>query len=214
VLRKLEAGGAAFSTGEKPARYLPTAPDRYVHQVRSRTLQSLDRLDVLLDRLPKRAIPEPVWIVSRYDEVMEKVRSMIQGAQESVYLSMWGREVEEIRGALESTAGRDLHRVLHCPGQLDEPPTGFSFWRDDLASDAQKAGWSHKTLLVVDHREALIGGTEPHADNHAVVTANRSLVDVATNHIILDITLLAQRTGVDCAQDVGPMMRPHLPPTP
>ena len=36
------------------------------------------------------------------------------------------------------------------------------------------------------------GGTEPDADNHAVWTPNPSLVDVATNHIILDITLMAR----------------------
>ena len=216
VLRKLELAGGAFATGEKPARYLPTSPERFISQVRSRSIGSLERLGTLLERMPKRASPEPVWIVSRYDEVMDRVKTMILGATESIYLSMWGREMEAIRDTLHAVADRqpgrpDLHRVLHCPGPLTEPPPGFHCWIDDLGGDEQKSAWSHKTLLVVDRREALIGGTEPDADNHAVVTANRSLVDVATNHIILDITLLSQRDGVDCADDVGPMMRPHLP---
>jgi hypothetical protein len=63
---------------------------------------------------------------------------------------------------------------------------------------------------VVDRREALIGGAEPGADNDAVRTTNPSLVDVATNHVILDLTLLAQRAGRSCEADVAPMMRPHL----
>jgi len=66
--------------------------------------------------------------------------------------------------------------------------------------------------VVVDRREALIGGSEPDADNHAVWTTNPSLVDVATNHIILDLTLMSQRSGRSCDADVAPMMRPHLPP--
>ena len=37
-----------------------------------------------------------------------------------------------------------------------------------------------------------MGGADPDADNHAVVTTNPSLVDVATNHIILDITLTSR----------------------
>ena len=63
-------------------------------------------------------------------------------------------------------------------------------------------------------REALIGGTEPDADNHAVWTTNPSLVDTATNHIILDITLMARDRDreADCEAVVSPMMRPHLMP--
>ena len=41
-------------------------------------------------------------------------------------------------------------------------------------------------------------------------TTNPSLVDVAANHIILDITLLARAQGRDATGDVAPMMRPHL----
>ena len=52
------------------------------------------------------------------------------------------------------------------------------------------------------------------ADNQAVWTTNPSLVDVATNHLILDITLLAARQGRDCAAVVAPMMMPHLNPAP
>jgi hypothetical protein len=47
-------------------------------------------------------------------------------------------------------------------------------------------------------------------DNQAVVTANRSLVDVVTDHILLDITRVATASGRDCAGDVAPLMRPHL----
>jgi hypothetical protein len=102
-----------------------------------------------------------------------------------------------------------VHGVLHSPDRA-RPLPGFSCWFDDVTDDAQKAAWSHKALVVVDRREALIGGTEPGAANHAVVTTNPSLVDVATNHVILDVTRLSMVTGRDCTGDVAPMMRPHL----
>jgi sugar-specific transcriptional regulator TrmB len=212
VLRRLEESGAAFCTGNKPARYLPTAPDRFVDQMRRSTLGNLERLAETLDRVPKRARPEPIWSLSRYAEVMDRVETMVRGAQDSLYVSIWSRELMALMPALHAIADRRLHRVLHSPDRIDTAPPGFSCWVDDVAGDTEKAGWSHKALVVVDRKEALIGGTEPGADNHAVWTSNPSLVDVATNHIILDITLLSRRLGRDCTDDVSPMMRPHLKP--
>ncbi len=210
VLRKLEESSAAFAYGDKPVRYVATDPVQLVEHVRRTTVSQLDRLSEGLNTLPKRVHPEPVWILRRYDEVLDRVRTMVRGAERSVYASLWPRELELLAPDLEAI-GADLHCVLHCPAALTDPPSRFSCWTDDaFAGDDAKTHWSHKALVVVDRREALIGGTEPEVDNHAVWTTNPSLVDVATNHIVLDITLMSRRTGRDCTADVAPMMRPHL----
>jgi DNA-binding MarR family transcriptional regulator len=209
VLRQLEEAGAAFSVGQEPQRFYAASPDRWVDRVRRTTAARLDRVSDALKSLPQRTRPEPVWIVRRYDEVLDRISDMVRSASHSVYVSMWRREIERLRPAFEAISTRPLHRVLHCPESLGSAPTGFSAWIDPAPDDA-KAGWSHKVLVVVDRREALIGGSEPDADNHAVWTTNPSLVDVATNHIILDLTLMAQRSGRSCEADVAPMMRPHL----
>jgi hypothetical protein len=210
VLRQLEETGAAFSVGEDPQRFIAAAPDQWLDRVRRSTMGRLDSLSEALRALPSRTRPEPVWIVRRYEEVMDRITKMIRSAEQSVYVSLWRREFEVLRPVLAEVAHRDLHQVLHCPEALPNPPDGFSLWIDDLHGDPSKAGWSHKALVVVDRREALIGGTEPDADNDAVWTTNSSLVDVATNHIILDITLMSRKTGRPCLDDVAPMMRPHL----
>lgn len=211
VLRKLENQGAAFAVGGKPARYLPLSPKRLLEQIDRATRSRLDRVDAGLRRIPRRSLPEPVWIISRYGEVLARADAMIRSAEESVYISVWDRELTELLPALRTANGnRRLHRVLHSPDRICERPPGFSCWIDDVSTDEQKAAWSHKVLAVVDRREALIGGSEPEADNQAVYTRNPSLVDVATNHVILDITMLSQRNGRECRDDVALMMRPHL----
>jgi len=212
VLRRLEVQGAAFCTGDKPARYLPTDPKRFIDQVRTTTTTRLERLDRSLATVPKRAQPEPVWVVSRYEEVMGRLESMIRRAERSIAISAWARELERLAPAFDAVADRRLHRVLHSPDHLASPPSGFACWMGDAGSHSDTARWAHKALVVVDGSEAYIGGAEPAADNAGVWTANPSLVDVATNHIILDITLLARATGRDPSADVGPMIRPQLPP--
>jgi len=212
VLRKLQSAGAAFGYGEKPERFVATEPTKWLDQVRRSADSRLVEAARELQNLPKRPRPEPVWILRRYDEVMRRIDQMIRGAEQSVWVSMWPRELERLRPALESISDRSLHRVLHSPAPLDAPLPGFSCWTDRISEDENKASWSHKALVVIDRREALIGGTEPYADNHAVFTSNPSLVDVATNHIILDVTMIARIQGIDPDHLVAPMMRPHLLP--
>lgn len=214
VLRKLETLGAAFIAGTDPMLFVANEPARWVDQVRRSTLARLDQVEAALAELPPRDRPEPVWVLRRYSEVMSRVDRMIRGAERSIWLSLWQRELDALRPALAAVADRPLHRVLHSPARVGIRPAGFSCWIDAVNGDVAKAGWSHKALVVVDRREALIGGSEPAADNHAVWTTNPSLVDVATNHIILDITLMARARGEDCDEVVSPMMLPHLSPAP
>lgn len=209
VLRQLEEVGAAFSVGQEPQRFIAASPDQWVDRVRRTTLARLDSVTKALEALPRRTRPEPVWIVRRYDELVARLTEMITHAERSVWLSLWRRELDAVRPALAAVAERDLHAVLHCPEPIGEVPAGFSAWLDERP-DPAKAGWAHRVLAVVDRREALIGGSEPDVDNDAVWTTNPSLVDVATNHVILDVTLLSARTGRSCEAVVAPMMRPHL----
>ncbi|MFH1466550.1 MAG: helix-turn-helix domain-containing protein [Pseudomonadota bacterium] len=212
VLRKLQDTGAAFCLGSEPARYTATDPATFVATMRRTLVAQLEGLSDSLEKLPKRSRPEPVWILHRYEDVMARIETMIRSAERSVYLSIWPRELARIEPILAAVTERGLHRVLYSPASDMACPAGFSCWIDSVIGDEAKAAWSHKALVVVDHREALIGGTEPLADNQAVWTTNPSLVDTATNGIIMDITLLARSRGVDCTDVVSPMMRPHLDP--
>jgi hypothetical protein len=211
VLRKLETAGAAFANGEKPARYVAVSPSQLVEGMRARTRIKMDRLDDSLARVSVRERPEPVWILSRYDEVMERLETMVRGASQSIAISGWRREMESIAPTLRRLDLSSVHFVAHVPDGWPTAPKGIAVWSDPhFLDDGHKADWSHKLLAVTDRREALIGGAEPNHDNHAVWTTNPALVDVATDHIVLDVTLLARAQGRDCADDVSPIMRPHL----
>ena len=210
TLARLESQGACFVLGNKPARYVPTEPSAFVRGQRERGERRLDELERSLDAMPKRPRPEPVWILRGYDEVMEAAVGLIRSAKRSVYLSAWPRELQRLLPALSQVDHDALHCVLHCPTALGDRPVGFRCWVDNTAADDGKQRWPHRTLLVTDHHTALIGGAEPQLDNQAVQTSNPSIVNVALNQLILDITLLAKLQGVSCDEDVTPMIRPVL----
>lgn len=212
VLRKLEEGGAAFSHGADPARYVAIEPSRLVQGLRRGAVARLDALEVELQRLPSRARPEPVWILSSYDEVLGRIEALIRTARESLVLSLWPRELQRLLPALREVSSK-VHRVLFSPGPLALDLPGYHVWTGALSGDAV-VGWDHKAVVVVDGREALMGGAEVNADNQAVLTTNSSLVGIALDHVVLDITLLAGRLGKDPAVAVGPLLRTRLPGLP
>ena len=72
--KELEAMGAAFVAGTDPVCFVATDPERWVEQVRRSTLARLDEVQTVLDTLPKRDRPEPVWVLRRYDEVIARGR--------------------------------------------------------------------------------------------------------------------------------------------
>lgn len=210
VLQQLEETGAAFSVGQEPQRFVAAPPEQWIASVKRRTLTRLDGVEQALRALPRPTRPEPVWIVRSYPEVLDRARELMRSATTSVAVSAWRREVDLLRPVFQELAARPIHRVLHCPEPLPDPPPGWSCWTDEI--DPGKTHWQHSLLVVVDRRAALLGGAEPDRDNDAVHTTNGSVVDLAVNHVILDVTLLSRRTGRPCDLDVAPLMRPTLRP--
>jgi sugar-specific transcriptional regulator TrmB len=208
VLRQLESRGAVFPRGEEPVVFVPIDPARFLAEQQKATDGRFSAAREALARLGRRERPEPVWTLSRYDEVLARAARSLAGARRTVWLSAWPREVEALLPALDGLPAGVGHRVLHSPARLGTPPAGFAVYADSAEQDAQRARWAHKVVLVVDRREALIGGAEPGVDNHAVWTTNPSIVDLATNHIILDLTLMGRARGEDIGGLVAPMRRP------
>lgn len=208
VLRRLERAGGAFCTGEGPARYLPTRPGPFIEGMRERVNQRFHEAIDALEQLPPRATPEPVWVLSAYEDLMGRAEQLMRGSTHAIWCSLWPREASRLQAVLEDAAAGGQHVVVHCPTSLPVHPRGVSVWANVDSDD--RLNWDHRILVVIDGEVALLGGAEPHNDNQAVLTRNPSLLDVAIQHLILDITLLAQRTGRAAQPDVHRMLRTSL----
>ena len=51
--------------------------------------------------------------------------------------------------------------------------------------------------MVADQDTTIMGSARYQDDSKAILTQNEAITDIATNHIILDITLAGNRLGFD-----------------
>jgi sugar-specific transcriptional regulator TrmB len=208
VLKRLEDEGMVARVEETPARYAPLPPSDLLGVLRRRFDRSLDGLDASLRRL--RAPPPPVdlWNVSGYNEVIERARTLIDGATEHIFCSVWRREAMRLKSAFDAAAKRKVKIITFSFCALDEQPGKvYSYQLDEKDLESF---WKHKVILVVDHSRTLMGGAEPEDDSDAVVTGHPAINEVALNNIALDITLLSQRKKVDSSDSMVEMLGERL----
>ena len=84
---------------------------------------------------------------------------------------------------------------------------GFHTISYNLDEEKLEKVWNPKIIMVEDHYITIMGGTNTKNGNRAIWTNNKAITEIATNHIILDITLAAQRLKFNPNPIVKPMMK-------
>src|SRR5439155_14857869 len=67
--------------------------------------------------------------------------------------------------------------------------------------------WKHRLVVVADDLRTLVGATEQATTDQAVVSATPAIAELATSQVALDVTLLAQRQGLDVEKVMAKMLR-------
>lgn len=208
VLKRLEDDGLVARVEETPARYAPLPASDLLGVLRRRFDRSLEGLDASLRRLRPPPPPIDLWNVSGYNEVLERARALIDGAQQHIFCSLWRREATRLQPALAAAAKRKVKIIAFSFCALDDMPGRvYSYQLDEKDLEAF---WKHKMILVVDHARTLMGGSEPDEDSGAVVTGHPAITEVALNNIALDITLLSQRKKMDSTESMVEMLGDRL----
>ena len=57
--------------------------------------------------------------------------------------------------------------------------------------------WSPKVIMVTDQDTTIMGSARDQDNSRAILTQNEAITEIATNHIILDITLAGSRMDFD-----------------
>jgi sugar-specific transcriptional regulator TrmB len=193
VLRRLESQGLVNAIEGKPTRYVPLSADRLLEVLRARFNRNVETLKSSLADLKAEPSVARTWTVQGYDRILEQAESLVAGAQRSIYASLWRREADALTKALLSARESEVDIVLFSFNSLDSRVGKVLSY--GIAEQELERYWEHKIILVVDETRALVGSAESEGRARAVVTEEPSLVEMAVSNLVLDVTLLGQRTG-------------------
>jgi len=195
VLNRLSSMGLINSVGDAPKRYVALSPSALLEHLKSSHHDRLLKLEDALDHLDTSEEAFDFWHLHGYQNLILKLKETIQSAQHKVFLSAWAREVATLADSLGGAEQRGVDITLFSFCHL-----GRTFGKTvtyDLDEVELRKIWNPKIILVADQSTTVMGSSANRPDSRAIWTRNRAITEIATNHIILDITLAGQRLEFD-----------------
>ena len=144
------------------------------------------------------------WHIHGYDNLIYKMREAVNSASTLVIINAWNNEVEKLKKELKAAEDRDVNIVIFSFSRIKKPiGTTISY---DLDEKDLNEIWKPKVVLVVDNKLTIMGSSSQQSAR-AVWTSNPAIMKIASDYIILDITLAGQRLGIDIHPIVKKIMQ-------
>jgi hypothetical protein len=129
---------------------------------------------------------------------------MIRSAKNTIYLAIWKREFDLLQQDITDASNRGVKIIINSFTDLPEM-SKIELFCYHLEEAKLEKFWAHKIILIVDNAELLMGEADRLQAKKTVWTSNRAMIDIALNHIILDITIYGIRTHQDVSKTVSTM---------
>jgi len=204
ILKRLETTGMVSRVDTNPTRYIPLPPDQFYELLEANFGANLETLKQSLQSVISEMEVGDLWNLRGYDNMISRAKNMIQGAESTIYLSVWLAEYERLLPELQAAVARGVRLVTFS--FCDLPAGPGEIYAYNLDSEKLAQVWSKKILLVVDQDSALLGGVEMLPTNKVAWTRNPAIVSIALNYIILDLTLFGQRFGQNLSPVISDML--------
>ncbi len=204
LLKRLEEAGLINAVQAKPAKYLALNPDRLVNMLEGRLQTNLNSLQKSLENWTEDDSSSQFWQLSSYRTIIEQVHQFISSAQRSIVASLWEQEAHQLKGPLAEASERGVNVTLfsftHLPDKI-----ATTFYCYGIDESQLEAHWQRQLLMVIDEKWGIFSQTsKDDKDDKArgIITEDSGLLSMATNNIILDLTLFQQRTGIDTQKTI------------
>ncbi|MBX7084756.1 MAG: hypothetical protein K1X88_36465 [Nannocystaceae bacterium] len=205
VLRGLVVQGVARRDAGPPERFSATPPKALEGLLRRRFDGATTALREAIARLDVSPDAPDAFTVAGYDRIVDEATRIVTAARRRLVLSGWPRELSKLAPALTAAQRRGVFVVLFSHARLPEGLAGLHFGYGLREADLE-AFWAHRLVVVADDRLSLLGATENNRSDRAVVSETAAIAEIAVSQIALDITLLAQRHGVDVTGVMAQML--------
>ncbi|MCK4903292.1 MAG: TrmB family transcriptional regulator [Candidatus Marinimicrobia bacterium] len=205
VLNKLESIGIINSIGKSPKRYIPIPPSGLLEHFSQLHSDRMSSLTDALENLDTKADTFDFWHIHGYRNLILKLREAVSNAKEKIFLSVWAKDLIQLENELENAEKRETAISIFTFTKLNRHFGNTISY--NLDEEKLKKVWNPKIILVQDQQITIMGSTSAKNGNRAIWTDNKAITEIATNHILLDITLAAQRLKFDPNPIVKPMMK-------
>ena len=202
VIHRLEELGAVSAQSSEPEKYMPLMPDKLFELLSRQFEHRIQAAKKYLQDFEVQIVPDQLWNIVGYDNLILKAKELIQKAREAIYLSIWHREYLLLQKDIARAKKRGVRIFIYSFTELPAE-AGLEFFCYDLSEKELEKIWAHKIILIIDKEEVLMGEADNLQKKKTVWTTNRALIDIAMNHIILDITMF----GIRLRRDVSSCVR-------
>jgi sugar-specific transcriptional regulator TrmB len=220
VIQKLEKMGAVNAYSSEPEKYVPLPPDQLLEFLERQFHDKIEKAREHLKDFESKIIPDHLWNIVGYNNLIIKIRELIQKAEEGLYISTWKRELKLFKSDIEDAIARGVEVIIYS--FTDLPIEGAKTFCYNLSEKELEKIWAHKTIVIADKEELVMGEAAKEENKKTVWTKNRALIDIALNHIILDITIYGIRLETDVSaaitmmqngetDDLGKLLRNKFP---
>ena len=195
VLNKLESMGMISGMGDKPKRYIPLSPSSLIEHLENSHQDSIEDLKHRLEHMKLDEEAFDFWHIHGYKNLILKLKEAIKAAQEKLFISAWKREIDALNIELDDAEERGLEMTVFSFCTLNkEYGKTISYGLDE---SKLREIWSPKMIMVADQDTTIMGSARDQDNSRAILTQNEAITEIATNHIILDITLAGSRIDFD-----------------
>lgn len=195
VMDKLENAGLVNAMSSNPKQFIPLEPEKLFTKLSSDFQHGIDGLRQSFSEYKTEASIGHLWNVQGYEQMIRQAKELINSAKDTIHLSIWNRELQELTKELKSAKKRGVKIIIFSFTKIAEQIGNIVSYKLNEA-DLMEI-WDHKIILVVDKKELLMGEADTVKSKKVAWTENKAIVTIALNHIILDITLYGLRYGKD-----------------
>lgn len=195
VLNKLESMGLVSGVGDKPKKYIPLPPSSLLEHLEHVHKESIDGLKMSLENMELDDEAFDFWHIHGYQNLIFSLKEAIKNAKRKIFISAWPREIKKLDIELVNAQelGIELTTFSFCKIDKQYGET-ISYNLDE--NDLRKI-WTPKVIIVADHKTTIMGSAKDNKNSRSILTQNEAITEIATNHIILDITLAGSRLGIN-----------------
>jgi len=187
ILNKLIAKELIQVIDSEPKKYIPQPPQEILSRMKGDFLQTVEALQDKLQGLyvQEAAANNHIFNLSGRDLIIRKVLDFIENARNSLWLSVWDEEVDEVAEALRRAAERgvELH-IVHFGKKLLSIGQEYVHGREHQIR-VERGG--RRIALIADDEKVILGHFLEDGSSNAAWTTNKGLVLLAKDYVIHDI---------------------------